>query len=159
MAFDSYVGMPSTLRYNTEQSHCPESDPSMLTSSLPPPSSNFHVCVVCGGGVHACVYVCMFLHMCGSVCVHACGGPTLLLEVILHCSSLFTEAGPVNQTQSSATWPVLLDSLLSTFRGYDSWAATHSRHLCGFSPLVFRASILTSSPLSHPCPLFFGGQE
>lgn len=53
---------------------------------------------VCGGG-----FMCVWVHM----CVHACGGLRLISGIILHHSStLFTQAGHLNQTQSLLIWLV-----------------------------------------------------
>lgn len=70
-------------------------------------TSIFHVCDVCMC-VHMIFPLCEHTHM--WVCASACGGPSLMLGMILHCfSTLFRS---LNQTQSSPKWLVLLGSLL-----------------------------------------------
>lgn len=63
--------------------------------------------------VHVCIYACMlcmhvgkhFLFGCMYVCVHSCGGPMLMLQIILVCSCpLFVEHDPFNEAQSSPSW-------------------------------------------------------
>lgn len=67
------------------------------------------LCVGCAwmyvhySGVYVGGFMCVWVHM----CVHACGGLRLISGIILHHSStLFTQAGHLNQTQSLLIWLV-----------------------------------------------------
>lgn len=51
-----------------------------------------------------CAYMCMFVCMrvYALMCVHVCGGFSMMFRIIFDCSSsLFPEAGSLKQTQSS----------------------------------------------------------
>lgn len=60
-------------------------------------------------GCFECVRVSTFLCEYMYACVHSCGGPVLMSQIIRDCScTLFIEHDPLTVTQSSLTWPVQL---------------------------------------------------
>ena len=57
------------------------------------------------------LYVCT--HVCGYVCLAMHVEPKIDIGIILYCSyTLVFKAGPLNQTQSTLIWLILLVSLL-----------------------------------------------